>query len=169
MDAEQLMRKELLALLDSQNAHMSFLEVVADFPLEHINSKPPNTPYSFWHFVEHIRIAQWDIVEFIRDPGHVSPPYPQGYRPGPDEKGNEKQWRKSIESVLGDLEVLKGLVADPATDLFAPIPHAPQYTIFREVLVAADHNAYHVGEIALMRQVLDLWPEGNKYYTGRPD
>jgi hypothetical protein len=169
MKADELLRKELLALLDSENAHMSFEDAVADFPLEHINTKAPNTPYSFWHFVEHIRIAQWDILEFIRNPHHVSPKYPEGYRPGPDEKTDEKGWRKSVAGVLADLEALKEMVRDPNTDFFGPIPHAPGYNIFREIVLAADHNAYHVGEIAIMRQVMDIWPADRLYLTGRPD
>ncbi len=93
---EKVLRKELLALLDSHNAHMSFADAVADFPMEHINSKPANCPYSFWHLVEHIRIAQWDIVEFILDPEHESPRWPEGYRPRPEEKTDEAGWAKSV-------------------------------------------------------------------------
>ena len=108
MKANDVLRKELLALLEGRNAHMSFDDVLSDFPLEHINSKAPDTPYSFWHFVEHIRIAQWDILEFIRNPDHVSPKYPEGYRPRPEETTDEKGWRKSIEGVQADLEGAEG-------------------------------------------------------------
>jgi hypothetical protein len=169
MKANDVLKKELLALLEGRNAHRSFDDVLSDFPLEHINSKAPDTPYSFWHFVEHIRIAQWDILEFIRNPDHVSPKYPEGYRPRPEETTDEKGWRRSIEGVRADLEALKEIVRNEKTDLFAPIPHAPGYNIFREIVLAADHNAYHVGEIAIMRQVMNIWPEGNKYLTGKPD
>ena len=79
MTSDKVAREELIALLDGENAHMSFDDVIADFPMEHINSKPINNPYSFWHFLEHMRIAQWDILEFIRNPRHVSPKYPEGY------------------------------------------------------------------------------------------
>jgi hypothetical protein len=169
MKTNEPLRRELLALLEGVNAHMSFAEVVADFPLEHINSKPTHTPYSIWHFVEHIRIAQWDILEFIRNPRHVSPDYPEGYRPRPTEKTDERGWRKSIDAVLADLEALQDIVRDPKTDFFAPISHAPDYTIFREILLAADHNAYHIGELAVLRQVMNVWPAGRKYLTGKPD
>ncbi|HEY6873268.1 MAG TPA: DinB family protein [Geobacteraceae bacterium] len=169
MKADAVVRRELLALLDGGNAHMGFDEVIADFPPDHINKKPPHTPYSFWHFVEHIRIAQWDILEFIRNPAHVSPPYPQGYRPRPEEKTGEQGWLRSIAGVRTDMEALKELVRDPKTDLYGPIPHAPGYTIFREVVLAADHNAYHIGELAIMRQVMDIWPADRRYLTGRPD
>jgi hypothetical protein len=169
MKAEHVVRTELLALLDGGNAHMGFEEVVADFPMEHINRKAPHTPYTFWHFVEHIRIAQWDILEFIRNPHHVSPDYPEGYRPNLNRKTNEEGWRRSVEGVLADLRALKDIVANEKIDLFAPIPHARDYTVFREIVLAADHNAYHVGEIAIMRQVMNIWPAGNKYLTGKPD
>lgn len=168
MTTDAVVRKELLSLLGGGNAHMSFDEVVADFPLEHINSKPPKCPYSFWHFVEHIRIAQWDILEFIRNPDHVSPDYPEGYRPAPDETADRNQWRKSVDGVRADLEALKSIVKDAKIDLYGQIPHAPGYTIFREIVLAADHNAYHVGELAIMRQVMDIWPAGNQYLTGKP-
>ncbi|SNB45867.1 DinB family protein [Geobacter sp. DSM 9736] len=166
MKHDDLIRHELLALLDSQNAHMAFREAVADFPLEQINIKPPNTPYSFWHFVEHIRIAQWDILEFIRNPQHQSPPYPEGYRPRPEEVADERRWRQSVEAVSADLAALLAIVSDQGCDLLAPLPHAPDYTIYREVLIAADHMAYHVGEIAVMRQVMGLWPANRPYLTG---
>ncbi|HMK34432.1 MAG TPA: DinB family protein [Desulfomonilaceae bacterium] len=169
MKPDEVTRRELLALLEGGNAHMSFDEVVADFPAEHVNSKPPETPYSFWHIVEHIRITQWDILEFIRNPSHVSPHYPEGYRPRPEQLTDAKGWNRSIEGVLADLKALKAIVRDKKTDLCAPIPHAPEYTIFREIVLAADHNAYHIGELAIMRQVTDLWPEGRKYLTGKPD
>ena len=169
MKADEVLRKELLALLDGRNAHMSFDDAIADFPLEHINSKAPLTPYSFWHFVEHIRIAQWDILEFIRNPNHISPPYPEGYRPQPEQRTDEIGWQKSIEEMRADLEALREIVRDDKIDLFAPIPHARSYNIFREIVLAADHNAYHVGELAIMRQVMDIWPADRKYLTGKPD
>ncbi|UFS69783.1 DinB family protein [Geomonas sp. RF6] len=167
MKVDTALRQELLALLEGGNAHMSFDEVLADFPLEFINAKPPNTPYSFWHFIEHIRIAQWDIVEFIRNPKHVSPRYPEGYRPHPDEITDEEGWQESCRRFHSDLDALREMAR--RSDLLAPIPHAPEYTILREILVAADHNAYHIGELAIMRQVMELWPAGNRYLTGTPD
>ncbi len=169
MNRNDVLKKELVALLDGGNAHMGFTEVVAHFPANHINRKPPNTPYSFWHFVEHIRIAQWDILEFIRNPNHVSPKYPYGYRPDPEETTDEEGWHNSVSRVVSDMNELKEIIREPLTDLFAPIPHAPEYTIFREIVLAADHNSYHTAELAIMRQVMGIWPEGMKYLTGRPD
>lgn len=169
MKADELMRRELLALLEGENAHMSFDDVVAEFPLEYINRRAPNTPYTFWHFIEHLRIAQWDILEFIRNPSHVSPEYPEGYRPDPELKTDEAGWRKSCDSFRMDLEALEEMVRDVTVELMAPLPHARNYTLFREILTAADHNSYHIGEIAIMRQVMNIWPASNRYYTGKPD
>jgi hypothetical protein len=169
MIADKVMREELLALLQGGNAHMGFAEALADFPPEHINSKPPNTPYSFWHFVEHLRIAQWDILEFIRNPRHVSPEYPQGYRPRPEQETDLAGWRASCDGFIKDWQDLQQMILDEKVDLLAPIPHAHEYNIFREIVLAADHNAYHIGELAIMRQIMGIWPEGNLYLTGRPD
>ena len=166
MQADDTLRRQLLALLQGGHAHMSLEEVLAGFPLEHVNAKPPNSPYSCWHILEHMRIAQWDIVEFIRNPGHVSPDYPEGYRPRPDAPADAGTWKSSAERLLEDLAALKVMVRDSRADLLAPIPHAPDYTLFQEVLTAADHLAYHAGELAMMRQVLGLWPKGNEYLTG---
>jgi len=169
MKRDAVRRKALLALLGGGNAHMDFDEVIADFPMRHINSKAPQSPYSCWHLVEHMRIALWDILEFIRNPHHVSPHYPEGYRPRPEDKTDQKGWRESIDQVRADLEALKNIVRDPETDLLAPIPHARDYTIFREIILAADHNAYHIGELAIMRQVMGLWPIGREDLTGKPE
>ena len=166
MKNENPMRKELLDLLEGGNAHFGFQEVLADLPPEHINSKPPNTPYSLWHFVEHLRIAQWDILEFIRNPEHASPDYPSGYRPAADQTTDPAGWQRSCDSFMADLEALKGLVRDERVDLLAPLPHAKEYNAFREILLAADHNAYHIGELAIVRQVMGLWPAHNRYLTG---
>lgn len=158
MNTDQVVREQLLFLLRGGNAHMSFDDAVADFPLEYINSRPPNVSYTPWHLLEHIRIAQWDILEFIRDPNHVSPRWPEGYWPGRDEQTDEIKWEKTVNDIRADLRALQELVEDPGTELFAPIPHAEGYTVLREILLVADHNAYHIGELAVLRQVMGLWP-----------
>jgi hypothetical protein len=158
MDSDQVVREQLLALLKGGNAHMGFDGVIADFPPAHMNTKPPRVPYTFWHLLEHIRIAQWDILEFIHNPDHVSPPFPVGLWPAPEAQADESQWTNTIARFRADLQALKDILADPDTDLYAQIPHAPGYTIFREILVVADHNAYHIGEFAILRQVVGVWP-----------
>ncbi|MCI0578100.1 MAG: DinB family protein [Chloroflexi bacterium] len=158
MHSDQLIREQLLALLAGGNAHMSFDQAIADFPPQHFNSKPPRVPYTSWHILEHLRIAQWDILEFIRNPAHVSPHCPASYWPYPAEEADSDQWEKTIREFRADLQALANIVTDSATELATPLPHAPGYTIFREILVVADHNAYHIGEFAILRQVMGTWP-----------
>jgi hypothetical protein len=158
MSENQVMRNQLLALLRGGNAHLTFDQAVADFPVEQINRRPPNVPYTPWHLLEHVRIAQWDILEFIRNPDHVSPAWPAGYWPAPEAQADEAQWQQTLDRFQADLKALEGLVADSSIDLLAEIPHAPGYTILREILLVADHNAYHIGEFAILRQVMDTWP-----------
>jgi hypothetical protein len=154
---DKVLREQLLALLRGGNAHLGFDDAIANFSLEHINTKPPNVSYTPWHLLEHIRIAQWDILEFVRNPNHVSPQWPEGYWPAPDEQADEARWQQTIDKFKADLQAVEDLVQNPDTDFFGPIPHAPDYTIFREVLLVADHNAYHIGEFAILRQVMETW------------
>ena len=157
MNSDQVVREQLLALLNGGNAHMSFEQAVAHFPAEYFNTKPANVTYTPWHILEHIRIAQWDILEFIRNPDHKSPQWPSGYWPTPAEAADKVQWDKTISLFLSNLQTLRDMVVDPDIDLYAPIAHAAVYTIFREILVVADHNAYHLGEFAILRQIMSTW------------
>lgn len=157
MDQDLVVREQLLALLGGGNAHMDFDSMIEDFPMDRINDMPPNVPYSPWQLLEHMRIAQWDILEFIRDPGHESPDWPRGYWPTPGTTADEGQWHDTIESYKHDRASLVELIEDPESDLYADIPHAEGYTILREILLVADHNAYHIGEFAILRQVMDTW------------
>ena len=157
MISDQVVREQLLALLNGGNAHMSFEQAIAQFPPEHFNTMPPHIAYTPWHLLEHIRIAQWDILEFILNPDHKSPQWPSEYWPHPAEDADNDQWNRTISLFLSNLQTLRDMVVDPDRDLYAPIPHASDYTIFREILVVADHNAYHLGEFAILRQVMGTW------------
>lgn len=157
MSSDQVVREQLLALLIGGNAHMTFEQAVADFPAEHYNTRPPNITYTPWHILEHLRIAQWDIFEFIRNPNYESPQWPEGYWPHPSEMTDPEGWERTISAFLADLGSLRQIVKNPDTDLYAQIPHAKGYTIFREILVVADHNAYHIGEFGVLRQVMGTW------------
>lgn len=157
---EKVVREQLLALLRGGNAHMGFDEAVAGFPLDQINAKPPRLPYSFWHLLEHMRIVQWDILEFVRNPDHVSPPYPEGYWPDEEEKAGKDQWERTLRDYRADLKGLQDILTDPSTDLFGPIPHAKGYNAFREMVLAADHNAYHIGEFVILRRTMGFPAEG---------
>ena len=161
MDSDKIVRQHLSTLLQGKGAHLTFQEAVANFPAEHINTTPPKVPYTPWHLIEHLRLAQWDILEYIRDPDHISPDWPAGYWPDRDTTTDLAGWQTSIDRFQSDLQALQTIVADPATDLYEPIPHGYDgHTILREILIVADHNAYHVGELAILRQVMGTWPKG---------
>jgi len=151
---DQALREHVLYLLRGGGAHIDFEKLIADFPRAAINRKVEHVPYTPWHVLEHIRIAQWDILEFSRNAAHVSPAWPEGYWPAPDAEADEAAWHKSIAAFRADLEALVQLIADPATDLFAPIPHGTGQTILREALLVADHNAYHLGVLATLKRLL---------------
>jgi hypothetical protein len=155
---DRVIQEELTALLRGGNAHMGFDDAVSEFPLKEINRRVPNASYTVWHLLEHMRIAQWDILEFVRDPRHVSPDFPEGYWPGPDETTTPAGWKKSISAFRKDLRTVEELVNDPKADFFGPLPHAKDYSLFREVLLVADHNAYHVAELVTLRRVLNMKP-----------
>ena len=157
MAESEALRQHVLDLLRGRNAHADFDTAVADFPSRLRGVKPPGAPYSAWQLLEHMRIAQWDILEFSRDPHHKSPDFPAGYWPGTPAPPDEAAWDKSLESFRNDLDAMCKLVTDDATDLFAKIPHGDGQTILREALLTADHNAYHLGEVVLLRRVLGAW------------
>jgi hypothetical protein len=121
--------------------------------------KPKGVPHTPWRLVEHMRIAQWDILEFSRNPNHVSPPFPAVYWPDGDAPPTADAWDQSVEAFRADLQAMCDLVADPATDLFARIPHGDGQTILREALLVADHNAYHLGQLVVVRRALGAWRE----------
>ena len=158
MNDDKVLRDELLALLRGGNAHMSFDSAVSGFPMEDINRQVPQGTYKVWHLLEHMRIVQWDILEFVRNPGHVSPGFPDGYWPRPDETATPAKWNKIVKAFQTDLRAVEAIVSDPKTDFFSPMPHAKSYTVLREMLLAADHNAYHVGKLVSVRRILDMKP-----------
>jgi len=160
MSHDQQLREHLLELLDGGHAHLDFEAAVADLPVEARGARPPGLPHTPWRLVEHMRIALWDILQFCRDPGHVSPEFPGGYWPEGDAPPDPGAWDRSVDSFRVDLKAMRDLVADPATDLFAPIRHGQGQTILREALLAADHNAYHLGQLVTVRRLLGAWHDG---------
>lgn len=149
----QIIREQLRHLLDGGHAHISWKEALADFPVELQGTKPQGSPHSPWQLLEHMRIALWDILEFSRDPKHVSPQFPEGYWPPADTPPSSDAWEKSAKAFGRHLEDLKKLISDPKTGLFERIAHGDGQTILREALVAADHNAYHLGQLVLLRRM----------------
>ena len=159
MDTDKALREHLLYLLRGGGAHLHFEAAIADLPAELRGIKPAGLPHSPWRLLEHLRICQWDILEFSRNPKHVSPKFPDGYWPQGDAPANADAWERSVAGFRADLRAMQDLVADPATDLFAPIPHGQGQTILREALLVADHNAYHLGQLVVLRRLLGAWED----------
>ena len=144
-------------LLSGRGAHLDWKAAFAGIPPKLRGIRPEGLPFSPWELLEHMRIAQWDILEFSRDPKHVSPDWPAGYWPESPEPPNTKVWEKSVKIFARDLAAMKKLVVNPRTDLFARIPHGAGQTILREALLVADHNAYHLGQVIVLRRLLGAW------------
>jgi hypothetical protein len=157
MQNDASLRQHVVNLLTGGNAHADFEAVIKDFPVELRGKRPRGAEHSAWEILEHLRIAQWDILEFSRDPGHKSPDFPGGYWPAAQAPADEKAWEKSVRAFRRDLKAMCELVADESTDLCAKIPHGDGQTILREALLVADHNAYHLGEMVLLRRMLGAW------------
>lgn len=160
MNTDKALREHLLYLLRGGGAHLDFDSAIADLPAELRGAKPAGVPHTPWRLLEHMRLAQWDILEFSRNPSHVSPSFPDGYWPQGDAPPDKDAWEPSVAAFRADLKAMQDLVADAATDLFAPIPHGAGQTILREALLVADHNAYHLGQLVVVRRALGAWPEG---------
>jgi len=154
MDEDKALREHLLYVLRGGGAHADFDSVVEDFPMELINERAANVPYTAWQLLEHMRIAQWDILEFSRNARHVSPPWPEGYWPKDKKRADREAWEKSVAAFRADLKAMEELVEDPSIDLFAPIEHGDGQTVLREALLVADHNAYHLGALVTIKRTL---------------
>ena len=153
------LRQHLLDLLRGGNAHATFDAAAADFPAGLRGKKPEGAEYSAWQLLEHLRIAQWDILEFSRSAKHVSPKWPEGYWPKTEGPPTAAAWNSSIRKFRADLKAMTKLIADKKCDLFAPIPHGDGQTLLREALLVADHNAYHIGQLILLRRLLGAWKD----------
>ena len=150
------LRKQLVWLLREGHAHAGFDAAIAGLPAKARGRQVEGVPHTAWELLEHMRLAQWDILGFSHNPKHVSPGFPSGY--WPKTKAPAKgAWEKSVRQFRRDLKAMERLVANPRTDLFARIPHGQGQTILREALLVADHNAYHLGQLVLLRQLLGAW------------
>ncbi len=150
---DERLRHHILELLEGKFAHIDLETAVSGFPISEINTRLDGSPHTAWELLEHIRLAQWDILKFSRDAKHVSPDFPDGY--WNKAAASPKDWKRSIAQVLADLEAMRELVSDKDIDLFAQIPHGDGQTILREALLVADHNAYHLGQFMLLRRMLE--------------
>jgi hypothetical protein len=154
-DSSAALRAHVLELLAGGHAHVDFDKAVAGLPADLRNRVPKGLPHTPWRLLEHLRIALWDILKFSTDPAHVSPKWPDGY--WPTGQATDASWRRSVRRFREDLATMRVLVADPSSDLFARIPWGDGQTLLREALLAADHNAYHIGELVVVRRLLGAW------------
>ena len=157
MNHDKILREHLIKLLTGSEAHADFEAAVKDMPPGLRGKVPHGGEYSAWQLLEHLRIAQWDILEFSRDAKHTSPEWPKGYWTDSVEPPNEGAWDASVRAFRRDLQALCELVSDEKSDLYAPIAHGDGQTLLRQALLTADHNAYHVGQLVLVRRLLGAW------------
>jgi DinB family protein len=153
---DKSLREHLLYLLRDGGAHAGFDDAVGDWPVQLAGVKVANFPHTVWMLLEHLRLAQWDILEFSRNPKHASPKWPEGYWPESESPPSEKAWRSSIVAFKKDLRAVAQLVASEQTDLYAKIPWGDGQTILREALLVADHNAYHLGQLVALRKSIGI-------------
>lgn len=151
------LREHTLWLLRGGEAHIGFERAFADLPPELRGARPSSQPFTPWRLLEHMRITQHDILEFSRDPDYKSPPWPEGYWPAEDAPPDDAAWNRSLNVFRKDREAFDRIIADPATDLLAPIPHGTGQTLLREALLIVDHTAYHLGQLVLLRRELGAW------------
>jgi uncharacterized damage-inducible protein DinB len=156
-DQDQSLRQHLIELLEGGHAHAKFDDIIKDLPLKLRGKKLENFPHTAWMLLEHLRLAQWDILEFSRNAQHKSPEWPSGYWPKTEAPPSAEAWEKSVEEFRRDLKAVQALVNDPQTDLFARIPWGDGQTILREVLLVADHNSHHLGQLLDVRRLLGAW------------
>jgi uncharacterized damage-inducible protein DinB len=159
--ADAALRLQLVELLRGEHAHVGFAAAVRDLPAGLRGARPEGVEHSLWELVEHLRLAQRDILDFSRDPDHESPPWPQGYWPHGPEPPDAGAWDAAVAAFHDDLDAMAALVADPAADLFTAFAHGKGQNLLREAMLAADHNAYHVGQIVALRRLLGDWPPGD--------
>lgn len=162
MDKDKILREHLLSLLKGGNAHMTLDEAIRNYPVSMINAKFPKGTYSPWHLLEHIKITQNDILDFVRNPKYKEIEWPKEYWPPENKKATEKEWKKTISQFNADLKALQKIVLNPKTNLYTPISWGTGQTILREILLVADHSAYHIGEFAIMRQAMGAWDKSHK-------
>jgi len=157
------MRRQLVQLLTGEQAHMTFDAAVAEFPVWAMNQKAPNVSYTPWHILEHLRITQWDMLRYIQDPtGHKSPTWPIEYWPAPDAETDQAGFLQTIAQFHDDLRALQYIAEDESVDLFAVLEGTPLHTAYRGIAIIGNHNSYHLGEFALLRQVMGSWGSGHR-------
>jgi hypothetical protein len=156
---DKALREHLLYLLDGGGAHAKFADVIKDFPAKLRGQKLPGVPYSAWMLLEHLRIAQWDILEFSRNPKHASPKWPESYWPKSEAPPSAGAWTASIKQFQKEMKTMRALISNPKTNLYARLPWGDGQTVLREALLVADHNAYHLGQLVTLRKAFGAWKD----------
>jgi DinB superfamily len=154
---DKVLREHVLCLLKGGGAHAKLEDVIKDIPPKLRGEKPSGVPHSPWMLLEHMRLAQWDILEFSRNRQHKSPDWPSGYWPESEAPPSAAAWDASVKNLRADLKAMQDLVANPKIDLLAKIPWGEGQTILREALLVADHHAYHLGQLVDVRRLLGAW------------
>jgi len=154
MNNDKLLRKHLVKLLEGDHAYMKMEKALKAIPFGIVHLKPEGVPYSIWQLVEHIRIAQWDIIEFSKSSDHISPKWPDKYWPKETGPKNKNHWYQSLEKIEKYQQELTEMVIDSENDLLKPFEWGSGQTLLREVIVLAEHNAYHTGQILLLKKLL---------------
>ncbi|HKM67533.1 MAG TPA: DinB family protein [Candidatus Acidoferrum sp.] len=157
INEQKSLQAHLLELLEGGHAHVDFETALKNWPPALQGKKPRGAAHSPWEVLAHMRLAQWDILEFTRNPKHVSPEFPAGYWPKTQAPPDKSAWKKSMDAFRSDLQAMIGIVNNESTDFFAPFAHGDGQTVLREALIVADHNAYHLGELLLLRRLLGAW------------
>ncbi len=157
MENDRSLRQHLVSLLTGENAHVNFESAIKGLPKDVRGKRPRGAEHSLWQILEHLRIAQWDILEFSRRSDHVSPEWPTGYWPAKPVPPSDEAWGRSVKAFRADLQAMVELVENESTDPFATIPHGTGQTILREAILIADHNAYHLGQFVMLRRLLGSW------------
>lgn len=156
-DTNAVVIKALKELINGGHAHVTFEDAVKELPAKLRGEVPENMPYSVWQLVEHIRITQWDILEFSRNPKHQSPPWPEGYWPKEHAPKDANAWKESIAQVNRERKEFLKLLDEPGVDLYTPFEHGSGQNLLREAMLIADHTSYHTGEIIVLRRLLGAW------------
>ena len=154
--ADARLRSELVALLRGGNAHVDVKKALDGIPPNRVNDRPKGASHSLWQLLAHLFLTQRDILHFLRDPNYEAPDWPRGYWPA-EPQADPRRWVETLLAFFVDLDAVVALVEDDSNDLFAELDHAPGYTLLREALLVADHNAYHVGQVVAMRRAMGLW------------
>lgn len=163
------LRNQLTRMLIVRQAHMDLEDAVADFPADQINTRPPGCRYTFWHLLEHLRICQRDILDYIQAEDYRWPSFPDDLWPDPAATTDAAGWQRTVAQFFADRQALIRIINDPAVDLFAPLPNSAEHrhSILREINIIACHNAYHTGELAILRSAMDLWPKERRDPVGQ--